>query len=213
MLEGPPFALELARLTGKFTTASFPNVFRDSKIEPARPSANVQPLPGPPSSYQSNGIQNSAHQGNGTNMSYAGLAAAPPRQQEISILPSSPPTREKSTTPSEGLIARNNDGYRIDLPLKPSSSVVTAIKPRKMCNNHHLRGDCRNSSCQYEHGIPVEGAEREALRFLARQVPCGDDVWCEDQYCYYGHRYLAPLSCQFVLKESGDDIADQGIGA
>lgn len=28
----------------------------------------------------------------------------------------------------------------------------------------------------------------DALRFLARQAPCAEGVWCEDELCYFGHR-------------------------
>ncbi|KAL9102457.1 MAG: hypothetical protein Q9163_002387 [Psora crenata] len=171
MLEGPSFAPELARLACKFKTATFSNLFRDTKIE-ARPPPGIPPPLG----------FTSPHKSNGSVKSYATLAAAPAPTPVIQK-PPTPSYSHSMSTPQyspEGIIGRNSEGHRVDLPIRPSASVATALKPKKMCNNFHLRGDCRNPACQYEHGIPLEGAEREALRFLARQVPCQDELYCED---------------------------------
>ena len=183
MLEGPRFAPELARIADKFHTASFPHLFRDSKIG-ARPTNTVPPPPG----------LTSGRQGNGSTKSYASRVAAPVPPPAIQEPPIPSPTQSISTSQSypEGVIGRNSEGQRVDIPIKPSAAIATMIKPKKMCNNHHLRGDCRNPNCQYEHGTLLEGPKREALRFLARQVPCQDELDCEDPYCYFGHRYAFP---------------------
>ncbi|KAL9126767.1 MAG: hypothetical protein Q9217_004236 [Psora testacea] len=184
MLEGPRFAPELAMIASKVKTASFPKLFRDTKIE-ARPTSNIPPPPG----------LTPARNSNGTSKSYASRAAAPAPAHVTLDIP--PPSNPKSAPPTqlcpEGIIGRNSEGQRVDLPIKPSAAIATALKPKKLCNNHHLRGDCRNPNCQYEHGVPLEGQEREALRFLARQVPCQDELYCEDPYCYYGHRFPSSM--------------------
>ena len=211
MLEGPPFASELARLTSKFTTAAFKKVFRDSKID-VRTVSNIAPPPGftanqhiaPVQSQRISPSQhNNGNRDNSADSSWPTLSAAQLTKQE-KPKPENLPLAHPSISPQakplpEGAIGRNGEGIRVDQPLKPSSQVVTAIKGKKMCNNHHLKGYCANSSCQYQHGVPVEYAEREALRFLARQVPCSNGLYCDDMYCYYGHRYVNTPFRSFFL--------------
>lgn len=251
MLEGPPFAPELSRLTEKFNTAAFPAVFRDSKIEAtpqastqyreirAEPSSNHLPqtsplpaimkaklpiqLPGAPgsdttldSSYPPLPPTSSASSQNWRTSAVVNGYGSP-----TPAVKSAPPAISDGTNTvqvPDGCIAMNSKGERVDPPLKVSTVAVNKIKPRKMCNHvspfhssspnktlrgpiltspsqYHLRKSCHNPLCAYEHGEPLEGPEKDALKFLARQFPCENEIYCEDGWCMFGHRCTAGSKC------------------
>lgn len=193
MLEGPPFERELASLNERFRTASFPQVFRDSKLQSRRVSV-PQMLPSSPkaSTYAATVSQ-------GSPSALAQPAASPPSQNADTVTPS-PPT---------DVIYRNSKGQRVDSPLKPPQQLVTTLKNRKLCNLHHLLRSCPYDPCNHTHGPRLDPKQLEALRYIARLSPCLNGLECDDQYCISGHRCPSQpctrVQCRFPREMHGVD--------
>ncbi|KAG8533559.1 uncharacterized protein KY384_001299 [Bacidia gigantensis] len=270
MLEGSPFAPELARLAPKFKLARFAQVFRATKISPrsADPrlvSQHATTAPVAHMGFGTNGISTQPSTSplatqSGTNDNRPSSTRTPPgfnnpfpplpSQQNGHSLPSSVkplktftpassniliPTKRRSTSPThtpapiptsalnnppkrpiypESFIGLNMHNQRIDTPLHPSSAIANALKPRKMCNNYHLRGYCgAGAHCTYEHGNVLAGEERTALRFLARQVPCHNGLECDDAGCFFGHRCVNGMKCKMLGCRFGREMhgVEEGI--
>lgn len=103
-------------------------------------------------------------------------------------------------------IVRNRSGQRIDPPIVYSQKVRESLARRKprMCNVHHLRGECPfGVRCEYNHD-PLSEEERCALRRLAREQPCRMGNGCDDAACFAGHHCPrskgCPDSCRFRAK-------------
>ena len=167
MLEGPPFARELAELKPYFGTTAFPEVFRDTKIQPQRRVSFSQLPPRSPSanstSYASTVAASKAPVTNGNTTVHAAESGAP-------------------------TILRNINGQRVDSTLKPSPSLVALLKPRKLCNQYHLLGPCPYHYCTHEHGDRLKEKELEALRYISRLTACSNGLACDDKYCIAGHK-------------------------
>lgn len=163
MLEGPPFAQELSALVGKFNQCSFSEIFRDTKIPPRRVSFSATPpkSTSPKPTYSA--------------------AISTPMDSKASSAKESPPK-------PEGGIFRNNQGQRVDRPIKVNRTLVNRMKQRKLCNHHHLAGDCSFIGCKHEHAKNLNGTELDALRCVARLAPCEFGLQCDDEYCFAGHR-------------------------
>ncbi|KAF1991012.1 hypothetical protein K402DRAFT_368779 [Aulographum hederae CBS 113979] len=87
----------------------------------------------------------------------------------------------------------NAFGQRLDAPLpnpgKASfDSLYGLIKEQKVCNDHHLYGECSagHKLCQYSHKKLNEG-QLVALRHIARKKSCSFLGDCRDVHCYMGH--------------------------
>ncbi|OJD11495.1 hypothetical protein AJ78_07749 [Emergomyces pasteurianus Ep9510] len=194
MLEGPPFERELAELKDKYRTASFPAVFRDTKLSPIRRvSFSLTPIyepspTKPPPSYASAASFSSSPPG------YHGSRPSTPAPAEKK--PGSPNSTTSGSTRFHGngavnsgiAVLKNKHGHRIDSPIKPSSSIVQSLKSRKLCNPYHLLGACHFLACKHEHGERLNEKTMEALRYVARLAPCPSGLECEDENCYSGHR-------------------------
>lgn len=193
LVEGRPFAQELFRMTSSFKTDSFPQVFRDTNIEPRRVSTQVFMQPAPPKTTASTSPAAPTTQIAPQATSYAStvsLSRTPEIVKPVSNVPKTKPI-------PEGFIGINAEGERVDIPLKPSRVIVDELKPRKMCNNYHLKGYCPNPKCTYEHGKQLDESHLQALKFIARGFPCVDGVWCEDEDCILGHRCPNNESCRY----------------
>lgn len=96
------------------------------------------------------------------------------------------------TSPSIATVPVNQEGQRLDLPLpRPGADVQARYDARwrtkKLCNEHHLCGECRNQEdCFFDHNAIDEGV-RLALRIAARQIPCKNGPRCRRQDCPNGH--------------------------
>ena len=167
LLEGPPFATELIPFVDKYHTTKFPTVFRDSKI-PARkvsfstkPTKSTSPRPYSWATTVQNGQVN------------------PEARQ--SRAPTPPPVYAVPGIP------RNSMGHRVDLPIKASELRVNAAKKEKICNTYGILGYCPFLKCDYPHQKLDEPA-RAARRVVARQLPCGSGLYCDDEECFSGHK-------------------------
>ncbi|KAI9774907.1 MAG: hypothetical protein M1840_000123 [Geoglossum simile] len=175
LIEGPPFAAELAQLTPKLKVINFPDLFRQEKVPT---TLKTSTLP----SYAA------------TAATFVPASASPPTTRTVrSTSPHSAATTNTSSRaayPANTVILLNSKGQRIDPPLKVDQREVQFLKPKKLCNNFHLLGDCSNYMCSYNHDMKLSEKQFLALRYIARLAPCSAGLNCDDFDCISGHRCL-----------------------
>ncbi|KAK1531790.1 CCCH zinc finger DNA binding protein [Colletotrichum paranaense] len=175
LLEGPPFAQELAEIKDQFRVASFNRVFRRQKLFnniKRKVSYNITPplTPSP---------------------NYASAAARAP-----SVLAGDLPVRQQamvdSRMPPLGQVLRNKAGQRIDPPLDFTHQEFILMKNRKLCNSLHLLGRCpyreAYGKCSHEHKGRLSPKELQVLWAVARQSHCHTGLSCTDPNCVFGHQ-------------------------
>lgn len=86
----------------------------------------------------------------------------------------------------------NRAGQRIDRRLRQPSTVEqerfeARIRYRKLCNEHHLRDNCYQYNCKYDHD-ELDAEMKNTLRYVARRIPCTSGMKCRRGDCYYGHQ-------------------------
>jgi hypothetical protein len=188
LIESVPFAHQIREVAAKFETVKFRDIFRETKIEKAEPvrlpireaPAN-QPDKVSAPTYASSLRQSSTSEP---------MAAThnPPNGHAAAM--------NKSTSSREIFI--NQYGERVDHPLKihASFTVIGELKPKKLCNRFFLSTcpyDAESCNQTHKHKkLTVE--ETEALRFLARSIPCRDS-YCRDPDCVMGHRCKFGPTC------------------
>lgn len=182
LIEGPPFAQELAAIKDKFRTVSLESVFRNQKLVNAKRKVSF-------------GVTPPATPANAT--AYALVAA---QAHFINTSLPAATTAQKSPAPSAKAVQstppvyRNKQNERVDAPLRYSQEEFMNLKGRKLCNNYHLLGKCGAfdsfRECHHEHGKPLSESQKAALRALARQAPCQAGLDCDDPRCIWGHRCL-----------------------
>lgn len=178
MVEGPPFARELAALADKFSVTSFPQVFRASKLPTPR-------------TLTSQTVPNSVALTYASTVSQANHAPRVPVQgRDVPLQPQSVVSQRKKNR-----VFQNSKGERIDSDLLPNNALVAAQKKLKACNPYLLNGTCPFEKCFYSHEEMSE-AQLEARRFVARLSPCDFGLACEDHFCLSGHRCPRP-HCQW----------------
>lgn len=195
LLEGPPFAHELADIKDRFRTVSFDNVFRSQKLVniKRRVSFYLTP-PGTPSVDYAKAVA----KGSSTPIPASAT-------QQVSAISKKPVMVE---------ILRNRLGHRIDSPLSYSSQDFIALKNWKLCNPFHLLGRCpykeNHGSCQHGHGEKLNDKLSQALRAVARQSPCQYGLYCNDPDCISGHRCFrdncSRTNCRFPPDMHNVDI-------
>jgi hypothetical protein len=195
MLQGPPFAQELAALTKKFAVTSFPDVFRDSKLPTRRVSFSLTPPTSP-------GPKNPTY-ATAASQSNRSPSAEPSALTEWQAIPSSQPRRLESR------VLKNSKGERIDpLPQQPlNETLLACVKEQKFCNLHHLNNDCpyksAGSNCIYVHG-KLTSLQLEAQRYIARLTICYAGLACEDEKCVRGHHCPKPgcrgIGCNWPME-------------
>lgn len=88
-------------------------------------------------------------------------------------------------------IALNKSDQRIDFRLPKTSSedqelYNSRVRDRKLCNEHHLRSNCNDPRCEYDHESIIDGVYL-ALRVKARRIPCSIGTGCRRHDCYASH--------------------------
>ena len=178
LVEGPPFAHELAEIKDRFGTTAFEDVFRTQKLPTLKRRVSLRTTPPETPS-----------------MGYATVASRPASTPSPTGALGPPPGRASSTT---GKVQRNRLGQRVDTELKYSSLDFQDLKARKLCNRFHLTGKCPNpqlhGKCYHEHGERVPASQRNTLLAISRLSPCPLGSWCDDSQCIMGHRCPRP-SC------------------
>ncbi|CAM1504877.1 Fc.00g024680.m01.CDS01 [Cosmosporella sp. VM-42] len=174
LLEGPPFAKELADLKDSFRTTTLANIFRSQKL-PAT-NGRVSNHPSRPGSPPAN---------------YAAAAAVAVAQPVSSAHRASLPIARRCSV--LGAVHRNRHGQRVDA-LLPSYSREDYfnLKSRKLCNAFHLTGICPHEdtywTCHHSHDGKLSDKQLIALAAVARQSPCSTGLECDDPNCYNSHR-------------------------
>jgi len=185
LLEGPPFARELADIKEKFRTVPF-DLFRNQKLSNVKRRVSFQLTPPATPS---------------TDYATAAARASASPSTSIAML-SAPPAAQSSP-----VVLRNSRGQRVDSILSYSKEDYISLKGRRLCNNFHLLGRCRFldsfGKCQHEHGERLNPKQLLALRIVARQSPCQWGLNCVDVDCFAGHRCTrdncVPTTCRFPL--------------
>ncbi|KIW28928.1 uncharacterized protein PV07_04780 [Cladophialophora immunda] len=178
LLEGPPFAQELADIKDRFRTVAFDKVFRSQKLGNVK--RRVSSHPTPPDTPSADYAMVVARAPPAVTPNFA--AAATTQQQRLPV----------AGVPVTSGVLRNKMGHRVDAPLSYSQQDFARLSARKLCNWFHLRGSCpyleKYGNCQHEHGRRLPEEQWPALRANARRTPCSFGLSCNVADCLYGHR-------------------------
>ncbi|KAI9923969.1 hypothetical protein MW887_007427 [Aspergillus wentii] len=149
LIQGPPFAWEMKELSTHFSTASFPDVFRSTKLSRRVSFSQTTPPSSPPQPAAPAAPAN-----------YASAAKATPPPQPPSPSPS--PERKVPKIP----ILKNSYGQRIDRPLRFSTrDQVDSLKQLKLCNQYHILGVCSYGEfCSHSHEPKLSATQVEDLK-------------------------------------------------
>jgi hypothetical protein len=192
LIEALPFAMYLQPLSHKFQTASFPRIFRDTKISANRMSTQEHPRASPTGQHTAPEPWSTATL----------KAALPMIERQENIAPPPVTTQPASTppiaAPTGPFVWVNRKGQRVDKPISKDDfdkETVNKIKSRKYCNKHWLLGRCEQGEwCTHKHDGTLSSQELENLRFVARMRPCATALECWNPDCFDGHR------CQYGMK-------------
>ena len=202
LLEGPNFEKGYSDLVRRIRTHRFNSVFRTEKLEVVSRKVSFSST-SPKSPVSVIGPPAPALKRPET-PSYASTVVAGSSSgfRVLSIV--SPPAV------SQNGVLRNTHGQRIDPPLKYSSTLVSELKPRKLCNRFHILGECPYEPCNHKHGAKLGGDQLNALRRIARQTPCTQGSECDDEKCLLGHSCPATpctwgQECKFPREMHGID--------
>ncbi|TQN71845.1 hypothetical protein CSHISOI_03716 [Colletotrichum shisoi] len=157
LVEGPPFAQELAEIRHRFRVASFNKVFRRQKLVNFKPKVSSGYYVTPPATPSSD---------------YASAAAKPASSSSSSAhMPRRSSSSANAVSPILGGIVRNKAGKRVDPPLSYALQDFNTMKNRKLCNSFHLTGRCFHMEtwgrCSHEHGQSPTCKELRALVAVA----------------------------------------------
>ena len=186
LLEGPPFAQELACIKHSFHSIPFGKVFRTQKLVNLKRTVPQYPSPPrtPPTECATNTTEESS--------SLASDSASPAGSAVFS-------------EPGTDRILHNKQGQRVDTPLVYSSKDFADLKSRKLCNSFHLLGRCtflgNYGNCSHDHEARLNRKQVVVLRAISRQSPCRLGLECKDPNCIRGHRctqrYCVRANCWF----------------
>jgi hypothetical protein len=173
LIEGPPFAKELAALKDRFLVTRFPEVFRNTKLQSRAVSLAITPPPTPIPSV----------------LSYAARTAIPVDAASVRSSDAVPSSTTAAVLARRGYpVLQNSRGERIDAIINPPPSLVYAQRDKKLCNPFHILGECSYINCTYDHGKRLDERAIEARRLLARQKRCLAGLQCRDEKCLAGHQ-------------------------
>jgi len=175
LLEGPPFARELAAIQDRYRTVSFDKVFRSQMLVVSARRA-VTSIPSPPRTPPTN---------------YATAVAQAPTGPSSSTpsTASSPTVNNQSTTAA---VLFNKSGERVDPPLTYTPDDFLTMKGRKLCNAFHLLGRCpymaKFGNCDHGHSATLNNDQLVALRAVARMKRCKKGRACKNTECLCSHQ-------------------------
>ncbi|KAK0391486.1 hypothetical protein NLU13_0987 [Sarocladium strictum] len=95
----------------------------------------------------------------------------------------------------ENCIAVNAEGHRLD-PLLPPGSIEASkalkARSRRICNEYHVLGSCRNGpGCEYDH-TPLGPGMKGGAEALSRSILCARRGACRLVNCIKGHTCQVP---------------------
>lgn len=205
LLQGPPFAHELALIKNRFCVVAMDGVFRREKLQcvnrklpshitpPVTPSlelkyTNVAALAVAKPTFSVAVAESSAAVTRKKALPQA-TAAAVPSSGDRSQTPTSNGKRSATPLPT---VRRNRHGQRVDLPIEYSAKDLARVKSRHFCHSFHLLGECpwveKFGNCNNKHGEPLYGPLLRALQAVARLSPCERGLNCGDPKCFSGHK-------------------------
>lgn len=88
-----------------------------------------------------------------------------------------------------GPVMKNEQGQRIDKPLKVDGGLVQAFQKKNLCNWLFLKGFCAGCERSHAHS-PLNDQHYDVLWFIARRGICykyQKGKACNDPTCIYGH--------------------------
>ena len=172
LLEGPPFARELAAIQDRYKTVSFEKVFRSQMLVVSPKYATMSP-PTPPRTPSTD---------------YATTPAQTPSAPALSTTQNSVAAKHTTTA----TVLPKKSGERVDSPLNFTSKDFFAVKGRKLCNSFHILGRCpyleRSGKCHHDHSAKLSDKQLVALRAVARLTPCKQGKSCKNMECLCGHQ-------------------------
>ncbi|KAL8330263.1 hypothetical protein RB593_001329 [Gaeumannomyces tritici] len=193
LLQGPPFAHELALIKNRFRMATMDGVFRREKL-----SLHLTPPATPSSDYVGNAAPASAKP---ASSDVAAREKSPPQATAAA-----PPSGDTNQTPTSsngdgsaaplGKVRKNRHGQRVDLPIECSAKDLNRMKNRQLCHSFHLLGECswmeKFGDCKNKHGERVYGPWVHTLQAVARLSCCNRGLNCADPKCLAGHSCPTP---------------------
>ena len=200
LIDGPLTPCGMRKALLQFCVASFPNIFRLSKI--SLPKANGNDFAG---------------------MKRTASQAALPSPLPIQRRPSPPQTTHTYTTPpgingyasgparhsmattsaypTPKTLFINKYGQRLDRPLDYDKQFLSVLfsKLSRLCNNYYLKGYCGyGNNCSWDHSEYLNKIQIDTLRHKARTSSCRDP-FCADLQCSLGHMCKNSLTTNFSL--------------
>lgn len=102
------------------------------------------------------------------------------------------PEPDPIARPVRSPIALNKLDQRIDLKLPRAlpedwERFELRIKNRGLCNEHHLRSNCNNPKCPFDHEL-IDNGVYLILRIKARTLACSIGPECRRHDCFGGHQ-------------------------
>ncbi|KAK4077221.1 hypothetical protein Purlil1_12435 [Purpureocillium lilacinum] len=189
LLDGPPFAREMAEIRDRLRTFAV-DVFRSQRLPNMKRKVSFRATTPTSATTSNNAITiNSPVEV----MGYASVAAQPAAQHVV--LSTSTATNghtNKTVTIPVSTVLRNKLWQRVDAPIEYSRQDYYMLIQRKLCNHFHLLGACeyqaKYGECQHQHGAKLPPKQLSALRAVARLSPCPSQLNCNDPDCIFGHR-------------------------
>ncbi|KAL4753254.1 hypothetical protein BDW72DRAFT_36487 [Aspergillus terricola var. indicus] len=194
LIEGIPFGKNLEPLKTHYRFTTFPDIFRDSKINSAawipwkaavatKPRSLLTPSPNPHVAPLSRTPSNITTASNSAPISSTPVSSHGSDDFQL--------VRQKPNSFSRPkVVERNKYGQRVDrldIGSIPREEV-NRIKKLKLCNYYYLQGECPNENCHHDHSRKLTKSELHTLTAVARMTPCRYGLECDDPECMYGHR-------------------------
>jgi hypothetical protein len=180
LLEGPPFAKELAELATRYPVMDCAAVFRKTRLIRQRPEADVAYVQSVTPAKPAASIGTTAASDKSFQSNSKAKAVKTVTTTDWNAI---------SSPSGIGVIARNAAGHRIDTPVPYSSAEVKAMKLKKLCNVFHILGHCPHENrCSFKHGRKIAHRSVEALINVSRMSNCPSGLGCCVENCVLGHR-------------------------
>lgn len=148
---------------------SWDDIVEQKRTRQKSQASSFRATPEPPPTPKSNGVSASAF------------------TRQVRSMPEPHPEQRPICSP----VALNKLDQRIDLKLprpSPEDQELFDLRTRvrRLCNEHHLRSNCNNPSCPYDHESISVGVYL-ALRNKARRLPCTIGPDCRRHDCFGSH--------------------------
>ncbi|MCJ1470755.1 hypothetical protein MMC07_009402 [Pseudocyphellaria aurata] len=98
----------------------------------------------------------------------------------------------KTWRPRQNVLLLNSNDERVDsnlgqLDADAAARVTERTDKKKLCNDFHLRGQCRTAACTFAHEPTLDDKELVVLKYKARFLVCEKGSACRIPDCWHGH--------------------------